>query len=67
MNVWQIDKSKGMGNNDNKKYSKKTIGIIAIIIVIISLFVIFFYPSNTPDPSAPGDSEPVITVTKEAQ
>lgn len=56
-----------MENQDNKKYSRKTIGIIALIIIIISLFVIFFYPLNTTDPSAPDATVPVITVTKEAQ
>lgn len=56
-----------MENNENKRYGKKSIGIIALIIVIISLFVIFFYPSDTPDPAAPEASDPIITVTKEAE
>lgn len=52
-----------MGNNDNR-YSKKSITIIAIILIIASLFVIFFYPSDSQDPAAPDATDPVITVTK---
>lgn len=52
-----------MGNNENK-YSKKSITIIAIIVVIASLFVIFFYPSDSQDPAAPDSTDPMITVTK---
>lgn len=56
-----------MENNENKRPSRRGWAILALIIVIISLFVIFFYPSDTPDPAAPDATDPVITVTKEVQ
>lgn len=46
--------------------SKKRIGIVALILIIVSLFVIFFYPSNTADPAGEAQtSDPIITVTPE--
>lgn len=57
-----------MDNDQRTNATKKRMGIIAlIIIVIISLFVIFFYPSDAQDPAEVNATDPVITVTKENQ
>lgn len=48
----------------SKPTSKRNIGIVALIIIIISLFVIFFYPSDPTDPDGV-DENPVETITYE--